>query len=142
MCSAPGPPATKEASAWDKAVEEQSESHHGIPKKLKDDPAVQDMRKDGFKYDGEDNRHDVPKRKEDGEVFHANHPRYTDQIRKFYREQRVKPKWQSAAPGELLNFGREFNKWLIGELKASFAQGIKINDITLDFSTFQPTLFK
>lgn len=135
------PVAEKEDEAWSKAVSENSESHHGVPKSLKDDPAVRDMRKDGFKYDGKENRHDVPKKNGD-KIFHANHPYYTKQIRKYLEDLRKDPKWGSANPGELANFGKEFNNWLIGEFKAAFARGEKLNEIEFDFSTFQPTLFK
>jgi len=56
------------------------------------------------------------------------------------KDLRKNPKWGAAAPGELANFGREFNGWLINEIKNAFRQGIKINDMELDFSTFHSTL--
>jgi RHS repeat-associated protein len=136
-------PLTEKHNAdWSEAVAKKSESHHGIPKAMKNDPAVKEMREGGFKYDGKENRHDIPKEKKEGGVFHAYHPSYTDQIRAFFKTARENPKWAKATPGQIAQFGREFNSWVIGEIKLAFAKGIKLNDIKLDFSTFEPTLFK
>jgi RHS repeat-associated protein len=134
---------SKMESAWAKALKEEKNSHHGIPKELKNDPAVRDMRKGGYKYDGKDNRIDVPKRRQNGEVFHANHPFYTEQIKTFLSDLRsTNPKWASATSNELANFGREFNTWLVGELKEAFRKNIKINELELDFTKFKPSLLK
>jgi RHS repeat-associated protein len=136
----PAEEATKEA-AWSKAISEGSEEHHHIPKALKNDPAVVEARKGGYKYDGRaENKKPVPKMTKDGErVFHANHPNWNEQVEGELKALWDDPRYVALSPADKTQTLHELDQFLIKEARSGWHANLKTNEITLDFSKFHPT---
>ena len=63
------------------------ESHHIIPRALKGNKYVKMARKEGFKFEGKENRIDLPKyEKATGTGRHGSHPKYSGHIEKVLKE--------------------------------------------------------
>jgi predicted RNA-binding protein Jag len=58
------------------------EDHHIIPRALKENKIVDKAIKEGFKFDGKENKIPVEKfSRQTGEGQHGNHPKYTEHIK-------------------------------------------------------------
>ncbi|WP_225980118.1 DUF6443 domain-containing protein [Pseudobacter ginsenosidimutans] len=102
------------------------EEHHIIPRELKGERLVQAARKEGFKFEGKENK--IPLEKFDkstGEGQHGPHPNYTNEISKRFVEfQDKNPNW---TPQQAIDFIRGTVK----DLKESINSNpqTKLNDL-------------
>jgi RHS repeat-associated protein len=98
-----------------------TESHHVIPRALKNTELVEQARGDGFKFEGQENRIGLEKfSRATGEGQHANHPNYNNAVKNLLR--------QGPANGET---PVEFIRNLVSELKSEIKSNplTKINDL-------------
>jgi RHS repeat-associated protein len=109
------------------------ENHHLIPRALKGEEMVKDAIKEGFKFDGKENKVPVEKfSKQTGEGQHGNHPKYTEHIRDKltdFQEKNPSPTGQQALEGI---------RGIVSEVKNIIETNVKVKINDLFQSIVQP----
>ncbi|MDR1349126.1 MAG: DUF6443 domain-containing protein [Prevotellaceae bacterium] len=110
------------------------EKHHLIPRAVKENKVVDKAIKEGFKFDGKENKIPVEKfSKQTGEGQHGNHPKYTEHVKNEiskFTENNPNPSGQQALEG-IRNIASEMKNIIENNVK------IKMNDL---FKSIIPTV--
>jgi hypothetical protein len=108
------------------------EIHHLQPQSLKNHPFVQKAVKGGFKMQGSMNKTPLEKFvRSNGYGIHANHPKYTQQI-KDHLQSLDMSKFTDAQASAYL---QKINSHILNRIKES--PGVKLNDLDLKLSTIK-----
>ena len=109
-----------------------TESHHLIPRALKNHDRIKAARDEGFKFEGQENRVPLEKyNKETGKEQHGNHPKYNTGI-----EEKL-----DAGPSESNVTAVDFVRTLVSETKELILKNpdIKVNDLFLNTTVIENT---